>query len=445
MSVRPAQELWETALGEIELQVNKPNFRTWFAKTVGLKYDGSEFIIGVPNTFVAEYLEVNQRSLIEKTLINITHSPVELGFQLVQSAQVQAAAPQTAREKTVSPFNPRYTFESFIVGSCNRLAHAASLAAAQNPGKSYNPLYIYAAAGLGKTHLLQAIGHLANLNRRKALYVSGEQFTTDFISSIRNGQTEEFRARYRDVDLLLLDDVQFIGGKEQTEECLFHTFNDLHNSNRQIVISADSPPKSLPQLAERLRSRFEWGLTIEIEPPDEKTRLELLQLKAEQSGTELNMDTLEYLAQEVKHNIRELEGSLNRVLAYARLLRATITPDLAARALSDIGSRPVRENSPLRPGNIISAVSQVFQIPATELLGAARDKDTALARQFAMFMLKQQNSASLVEIGQSLGGRSASTVSHACDKIQLELENSAFLRLKMSEVQNQLSQQRLSR
>ncbi|MEQ4488738.1 MAG: DnaA/Hda family protein, partial [Dehalococcoides mccartyi] len=292
---------------------------------------------------------------------------------------------------------------------------------------------------------LQAIGHLANLNRRKALYVSGEQFTTDFISSIRNGQTEEFRARYRDVDLLLLDDVQFIGGKEQTEECLFHTFNDLHNSNRQIVISADSPPKSLPQLAERLRSRFEWGLTIEIEPPDEKTRLELLQLKAEQSGTELNMDTLEYLAQEVKHNIRELEGSLNRVLAYARLLRATITPDLAARALSDIGSRPVRENSPLRPGNIISAVSQVFQIPATELLGAARDKDTALARQFAMFMLKQQNSASLVEIGQSLGGRSASTVSHACDKIQLELENSAFLRLKMNEVQNQLSQQRLSR
>ena len=261
--MRSAREIWEAALGELELQINKPNFSTWFETTIGLDYQKNQFTVGVPNAFVAEYLDKNQRSLIEKTLIGFTRGDIQIHFE-VNSTHPDSAAERTPRveasrpgKQTLSRFNPKYTFETFVVGSSNRLAHASALAAAQNPGHSYNPLFFYGGVGLGKTHLLQAIGRMAQTDGLKALYISGEQFTHDFISALRDGQADDFRSKYRSVDLLLFDDIQFIGGKAATEECFFHTFNELHNANRQIVLTSDQPPKALSPMADRLCSRFE--------------------------------------------------------------------------------------------------------------------------------------------------------------------------------------------
>ncbi|MES0278850.1 MAG: DnaA/Hda family protein, partial [Dehalococcoidales bacterium] len=275
--MRSAREIWEAALGELELQVNKPNFNTWLAKTTGLTRRENRITIGTPNAFVAEYLDTNQRSLIEKTLINVTGASLEVIFEVISprqpaSATTKSQPPRQGR----SAFNPRYTFDSFVVGGSNRMAHAAALSSTKGSGGGYNPLFIHGGVGLGKTHLLMATGRLAQANGLKVLYVSGEQFTNDFIRSVREKQTEEFRTRYRSLDLLLVDDIQFIGGKRQTEECFFHTFNELHQRNSQIVLSGDCPPNGLPLLEDRLRSRFEWGLSVAIQPPEIKTRLAIL-------------------------------------------------------------------------------------------------------------------------------------------------------------------------
>jgi chromosomal replication initiator protein len=336
--MRSPQEIWEAALGELQLQVNKANYRTWFSGTKGIAHQGNQFIISVPNTFVAEYLDKNQRSLIKKTLIGLTGKDTSVVFK-VNSASPGCTEQERAADTQTSDFNTRYTFDSFIVGSCNRLAHAAALGAVQKPGRGYNPLFIYGGSGLGKTHLLQAIGHTARASNINVLYVSGEQFTNEFIDAIREQKTDQFRNRYRSVDMLMIDDIHFISGKEQTEESFFHTFNELHNSNHQIVITSDRPPRSMPLLEKRLRSRFEWGLIVDIQPPEFETRLAILRVKAEQAGTELPPDVMEFIARQIKNNIRELEGGLNRVVAYARLLRATATIELARRALADIASQ----------------------------------------------------------------------------------------------------------
>jgi chromosomal replication initiator protein len=335
-------------------------------------------------------------------------------------------------------FNPKYTFESFIVGGCNRLAHAAAIGAAQSPGQSYNPLFIYSGSGLGKTHLLQAIGHVAQARKVRVLYVSGEQFTNDFISAIRERKTDEFRNKYRSVDLLMIDDIHFISGKEQTEESFFHTFNELHNSNRQIVITSDRPPKSMPLLEDRLRSRFEWGLIVDIQPPDLETRLAILKAKAEQCGAELPPDVLEFIAQQIKNNIRELEGGLNRVMAYARLLRAKVTAELAAKALRDIASK-VLSGTNITPPLLIDVVASSFCLTTEDLIGRQRDKEVAQARQVAMYLLKQQNNCSLAEIGAVLGGRNPSTVSHACEKIALDIQASPLLRRKIENIKKKIN------
>jgi chromosomal replication initiator protein len=317
------------------------------------------------------------------------------------------------------------------------MAHSAALAAAQCPGQGYNPLFIYGGSGLGKTHLLQAIGNLAQANGVSVLYASGEQYTNDFITAIRERKMEEFRAKYRDVDLLLIDDIHFIGGKEQTEENFFHTFNELHNSNRQIVATSDRPPGAMSLLEERLRSRFVGGLAIDIRPPDLQTRLSILQTKAEHTGIQLPPDVLELLAKRIKRNVRELEGGLNRVIAYTRLLRMPVTVELATRALADISSNTT-EGSRSTPSILLFAVASSFRLTPDDLVGRRRDKEVAQARQVAMFLLKQQNSCSLAEIGAYFGGRSPSTVSHACEKIGDGINASPLLRRKVQDIQRKI-------
>ena len=443
METRSAQEIWETALGELQIQVNKANYRTWLEKTVGLSYQGNQFVVGVPNTFVTEYLDKNQRSLIKKTLIGLTHRDIKVVFS-VDGKDENSPGSYNAREATypttrTSPpkFNPKYTFDSFVVSSCNRLAHAGALGVAENPGQSYNPLFICGGVGLGKTHLLHAIGHMALASNIQVLYVSGEQFTNEFINAIRERKTEEFRNKYRSVDMLLIDDIHFISGKEQTQECFFHTFNELHNANRQIAITSNHSPKSMPQLEERLRSRFEWGLIADIQPPDFETRLAILQAKAEQAGANVTSDVLEFIAQRIQQNIRELEGSLNRVIAYARLLRVLLTPELAAQALEDIATKAPKSAS-LTPALVIEAVANSFQVATVDLKSRRRDKETALARQVAMYLIKQETNCSLVQIGKELGGRNPSTVSHACEKIANDVNTSPHLRRKILDIQQQI-------
>ena len=331
--------------------------------------------------------------------------------------------------------NTKYTFDCFIVGDCNRLAHAAALGIAESPGHSYNPLFIYGGVGLGKTHLLQAIGNMAQINHIQALCVSGEQFTNEFIAAIREKKTEEFRNKYRSVDMLLMDDIHFISGKEQTEGCLFHTFNELHNTNRQIVITSDRPPQSLSLIEDRLRSRFEWGLTVDIQPPDFETRLAILQSRAEREGTEITAEVLEFIARRNQQNIRELEGNLNRVIAYTRLIKASLTLELAAKALEDIATRTLQ---PDVIAQITAAVADSFQVTPVDLKSRKRDKETALARQVAMYLLKQETHYSMAEIGRALGGRNPSTVSHAYEKIVNNIGNSPYLKRSISDIQRRI-------
>jgi chromosomal replication initiator protein len=422
-----AHEIWEAALGELQVQVTKSNYRTWLEKTEGLSHQGNQFVIGVPNAFVAEYLNQNQRSLIEKTLIGLTHPEIKVVFHI--SPDKPATVPQVSHASG----NSKYTFESFIVSNSNRLAYAAALSVAENPGKSYNPLFIFGGVGLGKTHLLHAIYNMAQGNNINALYVSAEQFTNDFINALREQSTEAFRTKYRSVDMLLIDDIHFLSGKEQTEESFFHTFNELHDSNRQIVVTSDCPPKSTP-FGDRLCSRFEWGLIADIKPPDFDTRLAILRAKAEQEGETIAIDVLEFIARRIQHNIRELEGCLNRAVAYARLLGVLLTPELAAQAVEDIAAKD-KNSALITPKLVLEAVASSFGLTLPDLKSRKRDRETALARGVAMYLLKQATSCSLAQIGLELGNRDHATVIHACQKITSELDNNPHLKRKVSEIQ----------
>ena len=451
MDSRTAHDIWEAALGELQIQVSKSNYRTWFEKTKGLNYQDNQFIVGAPNVFVREYLEKNQRSLIEKALIGLTSPDIQVAFQVngkhpdSQDAYHNVFKTSTsAQTYTPTTFNANYDFDSFIEGSNNRLARAAALAVAQNPGRGYNPLFIYGRTGLGKTHLLHAIGHMALANHLQATCVSAEQFTNEFVHAIRERKTEEFRGKYRNSGMLLIDDIQFISGKEQTEESFFHTFNELHNANRQIVVTSDRPPKSMPQLEERLRSRFEWGLIVDIQPPDFETRLAILQAKAKQKEVDIYSDVLEFIAQQIKQNIRELEGSLNRVIAFSRLLRALPTVDLATQALKDIsGKEPA--DAAMTPGLLIEAVADCFRLAPEDLIGKKRDKDTALARRVAMYLIRQETNCSLAQIGQELGGRDAASVTNACKNIATDMDKNPYLQRKITDIQKKIHPKQKSR
>ncbi len=441
MGCRSAQEIWEAALGELQVQVSKQNYRTWLEKTLGLSYQDNQFIVGAPNTFVTEYLDKKLRSLIEKTLIGLSTNNIKVVFQVYNGRQNALRSDGVPTETNVATpgshpmFNPKYTFSSFIVGNCNQLARAAAFGVAENPGRSYNPLFIYGGVGLGKTHLLQAIGHVALAKHLKVLYVSAERFTNDFITAIYQRKTGDFQNKYRTVDMLLIDDIQFISGKEQTEESFFHTFNELHTTNRQIAVTSDLPPSSLPLLQKRLLSRFEGGLIAAIQPPDVETRLAILRAKAEQQEVEIPLDALELIAQRAEQSIRQLEGLLNRVIAYARLVKAVVTPQLAAKAIEDIASYTPNSTS-VTPSLVIEVVAHSFHLTPAALKTRQRDKQTALARQVAMYLMRRETDCSLAQVGQALGGRDHSTVIHACKKIAREIDASPDLRRKTRDLQH---------
>ena len=332
--------------------------------------------------------------------------------------------------------NSRYTFSTFIVGSGNQLAHAASQAVAEAPGQSYNPLFLYGGVGLGKTHLLHAIGHTAIEHGLAVLYVSSETFTNEIINAIRYRTTEEFRAKYRSVDVLLVDDIQFIAGKESTEEEFFHTFNSLHDTSKQIVICSDRPPKAMISLQERLRSRFEWGLIADIQPPDLETRVAILRTKAEMMGRKVPDDVVNYIASRVQSNIRELEGTFNRFFAFAQLQHLPLTIDTAKSALSNLAADGRQRRVTI--AEILDAVAEYYRIPKEDLCGKQRDKHIVVPRQIAMFLMRQETEASLLEIGQSLGGRDHSTVLHGCEKIGREVNDNTTLRKEVMAIRQQL-------
>jgi chromosomal replication initiator protein len=332
--------------------------------------------------------------------------------------------------------NSRYTFDAFIVGNSNRLAHAASLAVAEAPGESYNPLFLYGGVGLGKTHLLHAIGHLGVQTGLAVLYVSSEQFTNEIVNAIRYRTTDEFRAKYRSVDILLVDDIQFIAGKESTEEEFFHTFNSLYEMSKQIVICSDRPPKAIVSLEERLRSRFEWGLIADIQPPDLETRMAILRVKADLLHYHIPDEIITYIAGRVQTNIRELEGCLNRLMAYQQLHRVELTMEVARAAMSSLGN-DTRETG-LNGYQIAEAVAEYYHVPLELICGKQRDKHIVVPRQIAMYLIRQETQASLLEIGQLFGGRDHSTVLHACEKIDQAMNTNVALRREVIAIREQL-------
>jgi chromosomal replication initiator protein len=449
LKTRTAQEIWETALGELQLQVSKANYRTWLEKIKGLSYQDNQIILGVPNTFVFEYLDKNLRSLIEKTLIGILQSEVQVKFAVDNSGPNQEAKPAEkvspmpilpavlAAATPLTRLNPKYTFDNFVVSKCNRLAYAAAMGAAEKPGLSnYNPLYIYGGVGLGKTHLLNAIGNTALQKGMRVILVSAEQFTNEFVNAIRERRTADFRGKYRNTDMLLIDDIHFLSGKEQTEESFFHIFNELRDADRQIALTSNCPPHSIPMIEDRLRSRLEWGLSAGIQVPDFETRLAILADKAAKEGVKLAPDVLEFIAENIKQNIRELEGSLNRVVAYAKLLRTVVTPELASEALQDISSRQTKITQ--SPAMLLETVACYFNMEVLDLKSAKRDKHTSQARQIAMYLMREQTDFSLSRIGREVGGRQPIIVSQSHKKISLMMVSDPAVKQIITEIQQKM-------
>ncbi len=431
-----AEQIWQAALGELQLQMTKPTFDTWVKNTYAVSYEDGTFIIGVHNAFTKDWLENRLLNTIKRTLVGIVGRSVEVKFvvwakepsesdESLPLLQTAAPLPNESATNGSSPMlNPRYTFDTFVVGSSNRLAHAASLAVAEKPAEAYNPLFVYGGVGLGKTHLLHAIGHLSLQRCNEVLYVSSETFTNDLINSIRNHTTEEFRERYRNIDVLLVDDIQFIAGKERTQEEFFHTFNTLHSANKQIVVSSDRAPKAILTLEERLRSRFEWGLIADIQPPDLETRIAILGFKAEQQSMPVPDEVIALIARRFQNNIRELEGALNRVIAHARLMRCPLTVEMAISALRDFGPAP----GSLSIDQIVEAVAQFYNLETQDLLGRRRSKEIVIARQMAMYLAREETNASFPQIGRALGGRDHTTVLHGYEKIHAQVEEDDHLR-----------------
>jgi len=431
MSTRTPQEIWQAALGELQVEVSKANYHTWFRKTSGVRFQDGIFLVGVPNTFVGEYLDKNQRSLIARVLTGILQTSITVDFIITDGFR------PVLETRTLPLFNPRYAFDTFVVGKSNEFAFAAAARVAEHPGQNFNPLYIHGGSGLGKTHLLHAIGKEAVTRELKVVCVSAEQYTNELVTSIREKTTEEFRQRFRNTDMLLLDDIQFFNGKEQTEENFFHTFNQLHYSNKQIVVTSDRPPKALPLLKERLRSRLEWGLVADLQPPDFDTRLAVLQSRAKRERISISSEALEFIALQIKDNIRAMEGSLSRVIAYAELLKSAVTPDVAARALDGIAVKEA-EIKLLSPGIIAETVCGAFNVTLSQLRGRQRDQNTVMARQVCTYIMRQETDCSLSDIGRELGGRSPATISYGYEKIASGINDDPYLRRQVFNIQQML-------
>ncbi|MFC2058099.1 chromosomal replication initiator protein DnaA [Chloroflexota bacterium] len=438
MKKRTARDIWESALQQLEQKVTAANYQTWLQNTVGLSYKKNQFTVGVPNNLANEWVGKRLHSLIKQILTGVAGQDLEVNFQVCPNGEVPDLSPLHPPDERISPpkFNPKYVFPSFVVGSCNRLAHAAAMGVAEKPGCSYNPLFIYSGVGLGKSHLLHAIGWVVLRNSPNVIYVTAEQFTNEFITSIRERNTEDFRNKYRSASVLLIDDVQFIAGKEQTQEGFFHTFNDLHNSNRQIVITSDRPPKSLSLLEDRLRSRFEWGLTVDMQPPDLETRIAILQMKAEEHKKRVPPEVLDLIARRSQRNVRELEGTLNRVIAYSQLTREPLTLEVSTQALAEIASDGPRHN--LTIPSILNAVASFFDLDLGTIKGKKRDKPLVQARQMAMYILREELQCSWMEIGRELGGRDHSTIIHGYEKMSSDINTDPSLRRALYDIRESL-------
>ena len=431
------EELWKAVLGEMELSLTKANFTTWFRNTTILSKDQNAIVVSVPNGFIKEWLENKFHKKILQSIRGLTPEIREIKYtigrpkvellkqdlsKMVLNTELEEKAEldqDKDLDKTTN-LNRKYSFESFVVGSNNELAHAAALAVTKNLGRLYNPLFLYGGVGLGKTHLLQAIGNkMSSENQdRKIYYLPAERFTAEIVEAIRNKTIEELKNQYTKLDLLMIDDVQFIAGKEKTQDIFFSTFNELYGKNKQIVLSSDRPPQTIPALEERLRSRFQGGMVADIGIPDLETRLAILKLKAAERSYELNLEVLTYIATHIQKNVRELEGALNRVVAFGQIYNRV--PDLkeAKNILNAYLSAPYRKTS---PQTILKSVADFYSISLADLAKRSRKKEIVRPRQIAMFLLREETKLSFPEIGQKLGGRDHSTVIHACEKIKNEV------------------------
>lgn len=419
-------EIWDKTLEIIKVELTEVSFNTWLKSITPILIKDDMILFHVPDDFTKGIIEARYATLIKNALKQVTSKNYDIKMTVNETeADVQnydnAASKKESEELVNTSLNPRYTFDTFVIGNSNRLAHAASVAVAESPAKAYNPLFIYGGVGLGKTHLMHAIGHYAlNQNKRtKVVYVSSETFTNELINSIRDDRNIEFRNKYRNIDILLVDDIQFIAGKERTQEEFFHTFNSLYEANKQIIISSDRPPKEIPTLEDRLRSRFEWGLIADIQPPDLETRIAILKKKAKLENLVIPDDVLLYIAKKILSNIRELEGALIRIVAYSSLTNREINEELAVEALKDIISNTKPKF--ITPTLIKEKVGEYFNIKAEEFNAKKRTKSIVYPRQIAMYLCRELTDLSLPKIGEEFG-RDHTTIMHACDKISTDIE-----------------------
>jgi len=441
-SRKDADRIWQEALGQLQLQVSRSYYDTWLKNTVALGIDGDTLAIGALSTFHVEHLEKRLYRLVEGVVLTVSRRPLTLKFQVfrppstraelvefqypgLSEGQFENGAESGSSSQHPSSLNPRYTFERFVVGRSNNFAYASATAASENPGVLYNPLYLYSPVGLGKTHLLHAIGHRLAQKGLRVLFVSAEQFTNDFVQSIQERRTREFRDKYRELDVLLLDDIQFFRGKEETERGFFHVFNDLHGKDRQVVVASDRPPKALTLVEERLRSRFEGGLKADIHPPDFETRVAIIKTKAEELKVILDTASAGLIARRSESNIRDLEGALKRVIIYAQLAKTSITKELCQKALADTPSDSPEQ---MQPSDIIKTIASFYGLSPRAITGASRVKKIARARQIAMYVLREELHLSLQAIGREFSDRDHSSVAEAQAHIDLLIQNDPLIR-----------------
>ena len=451
------KEIWGKVLELAKDELTEVSYNTWFEppKTELVGIEDSEAIILVNDGFIKEFLKKQYTGIVEKLFENAIGTPLKPRFviqnDLTADAQLKTDVKEQNNEKEAEipsfqnssedQFNAHNTFETFVIGPGNRFPHAASLAVAEAPAKAYNPLFIYGGVGLGKTHLMHAIGHyvLQNNKDAKVIYTSSEKFTNEFIKSIRDNETERFREKYRNIDVLLIDDIQFIQNKEQTQEEFFHTFNELHQAEKQIVISSDRPPKEISKLEDRLRSRFEWGLIVDITPPDYETRMAILQKKLEEEDVDIPLESLTYIANQIQSNIRELEGALTRVIAYSRLQGEPITTELTAEALKDIIQTPKSKKITIQ--DIQKVVGQYYNVRLEDFIAKKRTKSIAYPRQIAMYLSRELTDFSLPKIGEEFGGRDHTTVIHAHRIIREDMEKDTLFKQEVENLEKEIRNQ----
>ena len=444
--------LWEKTLNIIKGEMSEVSFNTWIKSCEPISISSNTIKISVPNSFTQDILEKRYKDLVINSIEAACSKLYKIEFLIASELQDIEEAPEkkkaskkdamsvTVNDEMSSTLNPKYTFASFVIGNSNRFAHAASLAVAESPAQAYNPLFIYGGVGLGKTHLMHAIGHyiLQNNPNAKVVYVSSEKFTNELINAIKDDKNEEFRNKYRNVDVLLIDDIQFIAGKERTQEEFFHTFNTLHEANKQIILSSDRPPKEIPTLEDRLRSRFEWGLIADIQAPDFETRMAILKKKADVEKLDVPNEVMVYIATKIKSNIRELEGALIRIVAYSSLTNRDITVDLASEALKDIISN--KQNKNITIDIIQDVVAAYFNLRVEDLKSQRRTRNVAYPRQIAMYLSRKLTDMSLPKIGEEFGGRDHTTVIHAYEKISESLNNDESLQHTINDITKKLTQ-----